>query len=515
MWWISALYIVLLLGYSIMFPAYRSPDEPLHIDLMHLFSEEQQYPAWDEGYLSDGMTRSLSLAHFGTNAQNLTTEGAVPKHERPSYEDLEAAGPPLATQSINQLSQHPPLHYVVAGSAMWGLEAVFGDPIGAYDREAWVYRLFSIMIVAPLPLIIWRTAGVLRLPRSLRYAAMLVPLTIPQFVHISSTANNDSLSFILFCALTPVVLRVADGHLAARTALLAGGLTGAGLLTKGFATIMVLWITAALVVALLRRGRTAVRPVAGFGLVFAGVGLATGGWWWIRNLVLYGQASPSRFDQLVRTLDRVEVDFWRYVSTWAYRTNRRFWGQFGWFEISLPSSAILVATLVAVAAIVLAVVRRSRVAVVPLATRLLLLFPLVALMATQFQRGLAEYARTGTFPGLQGRYWFGAIAAISILIALGIGTTLRGRARWTPVVVLCGATVMQILTVIASLSYYWGAPGSGLADRVRAVVAWAPLPGELIALGLLVGLATITGSVWQVVRLVRADDRDVAGATTA
>jgi small subunit ribosomal protein S36 len=499
-WWLTALHLVVLLAYTILLPTYRSPDEPLHVDLSHVFSEELRYPAWDEADTSLGIQRSLPLTRFHDQSRHLTAEEAIPKHERPSLEELDARPPASAPRGINQLSQHPPLHYVVTGGAMWGLEAVLGDPIGSFDLETWLYRLASVLIIAPLPLIIWRTTGVLSLPRPVRYAAMLVPLAIPQFVHIVSTANNDSLSILLFCAVTPVVVRVADGQVHPRTAALAGVLTGLGLLTKGFAIVMFAWVAVAFLVALRRGGRPALRPVVSGAAVFGATSLVIGGWWWVRNIVLYGKASPSRFDQLVPTVEGVQVDLGRYVHTWGYRTTRRFWGEFGWFETGLPSTLIAVATVATVTVIAVAVIRRDRVADVPVGSRLLLLAPLILLIANQFQRGLAGYGRTGQFPGLQGRYWFGAMAAMSVLIVLGLANLMRSRIQWLPPVVLVGVVIMQGYALATFLRFYWGAPGSNLRESLRALVAWAPLPGELIGMGAVVALVVTAGATWQIVR---------------
>jgi hypothetical protein len=63
------------------------------------------------------------------------------------------------------------------------------------------------------------------------------------------------------------------------------------------------------------------------------------------------------------------------------------------------------------------------------------------------------------------------------------------------------------------ISHYWGAPGATLADRVRAVVAWAPLPGELIALGALAGAVAIGGTVLQATVLAVRGSADTSVET--
>lgn len=493
-WWITALHVSLLLAYSVLLPTYRAPDEPLHVDLAHVFSDELRYPAWDEGSTGAGIQKSLSLMRFGQRSAHLTAEQAVPKDERPSIEELEGDREP---QGINQQSQHPPLYYALTGTTMRVIEGVVGDPVGSFALETWVYRLMGLLLVAPLPLIIWRIGSVLGVHSTVGVAAALVPLGIPQLTHIGSSVTNDTLAMLLFWALTPVVIRVADGALRPRTAALGGALTGLALFTKGFGTLMVPWMAVALGIALLRQGRAAWRAVATSGAVFLATSTVFGGWWWIRDLVLYGEFGPSRFDQLVRDHEGAG-GFLTFLDTWGTQTTWRFWGDFGWYDTRLPGTVIVAATLVCVALIAVALASRHRMVASPLGNRVLLLMPLVLLVVSQFQVAYSEHQRTSLFPGLQGRYWFGAIAAMSPLIALGLGTLMRRRLRWVPVVVLGGVAAMQILAVSVLLGFYWGEPHSALADRLRAVVAWTPLPGELIGVGAIAAALIAATTVAQV-----------------
>lgn len=495
-WWITGLHVTLLLAYSALLPTYRAPDEPFHVDLAHVFSEEMRYPAWDEAEMGAGIRRSMQLMQFGQRSANLTTAEAAPKHERPSLETLEGDDEP---DGINQQTQHPPLYYGVTGTIMWAIERVAGDPIGSFAFEIWLYRLMSLLFVAPLPFIIWRTGSVLGVPSPVRVAASLVPLAIPQLIHIGSTVTNDSLSMLLFWSLTPVVLRIANGALAPRTAALAGLVTGLGLFTKGYAMVMVVWTGIALGIALVRSRGGAWRAVMTSGAVYAVVAVAAGGWWWIRNLIVYDELTPSRFDQLVKDHPGAG-GFTSFLDTWATRTTWRFWGDFGWYDTRLPGPAVVAATALCLALIVVALAARNRTVTSRRSDRALLVMPLVLLMTSQMQVAYSEHQRTSLFPGLQGRYWFGSVAAVAVLVALGLGVLLRGRRSWAPMVVLGGVALMQALALSGLLGFYWGAPGSALVDRVRAVIAWTPLPGELIGLAALAGAVVVGGAVFQVTR---------------
>src|SRR5690606_18497572 len=327
-WWVTALYVTVLVGYSIVVPTYRAPDEPLHVDLSHLFSEELTYPAWDERDTGPDVQRSLSIVRFGDQAAHLEAGDAPPKSERPAFEDR--ASPPMPT-GINQLPQHPPLYYVTTGLAMWAAEAVVGDPIGDFVLETWLYRAMSIAFVAVLPLAVWRVCELLGAARTVTVTAMLVPLAIPQLMHIGASANNDNLVLAFMWLSTPVVLRIARGALGTRTAVLAGVLTGLGLLPKLYASVPPIWVLGALLLAVRRARRANLGAAVRFAVVYGVVALVTGGWWWIRNIVLYGELTPSRFSELVPPTDRPR-DLWAFLDAWAYSTTRRFWGDFGWYD---------------------------------------------------------------------------------------------------------------------------------------------------------------------------------------
>jgi small subunit ribosomal protein S36 len=490
-WWISALHVTLLLAYSVLMPTYRAPDEALHDDLSHVFSEEFRYPAWDERDTGAGILHSLNIVQFHTGSRHLEASAAPHKDDRPSIDELDEQPRP---RGINQLSQHPPLYYAVAGTLERGVELVTGDPIGAFDVEAWFYRLVSIILVAPLPVIIWTIGRRLGLPDPVAIAATLIPLAIPQYLHMGSVANNDSLLILLFWLLTPVILRLADGDVRARTAALAGLLTGLALYTKGFALVLPLWVAAALLVALRRLGRAHLRQVTVAGLTYSAMSLAFGGWWWIANLVRYGEPLPSRQTQLAPPIESDVRDYGNFFEGWSSATIRRFWGEFGWFDVHIPGVAIRAATAVVIVGLVVACIRRDRVAGSPIGNRLLLAAPITLLVALQFTLALHAYIQLGRMPGLQGRYWFGALAALAVIVALGLANLFRRAARWLPLAVLAGAVAMNALAVHTILGYYWAAPGSAFTSQVRAAVAWAPLQGEVLAAGAAVGavIAVVT-----------------------
>lgn len=491
-WWITALHLSVLVGYSVLFPTYRSPDEPLHVDLAHLFSEELQYPAWDDRNTGSGIQRSLGWMEFHSLSQNLTAEEAPPKDQRPAIEDLE--NPPIST-GLNQQPQHPPLYYVLAGGTERIAETITGDHRPDFQLETWFYRMVSVLFVAPLPLIVWRLSTTLALPTGIGVAATLVPLAIPQYLHIGSSANNDTLAFVLFWLVTPVAVRMAGGQLALRTAALAGLLIGLGLLTKVYAFLAAAWVMGALGLALLRLGRSALRAVMSAAAVFGAVALAVGGWWWVRNLVLYGEAKPSVYRRIVGDVADPQPDALLWIRRWARSSTQAFWGDFGWFDVAISGTVVAIATGIVLACLVLLCVRRDRVAGVPVGTRLLLAAPVLLLTVGHFGWGLRNHLESGRYGAFQGRYWFGALAAVSVVVAWSFGSLMRKRLHLVPLIALVGVIIMQTVAFFTVTDFYWGPPDGSLLDRVRAMVAWAPMQGELLAVGGALGAVAAIGAV--------------------
>jgi hypothetical protein len=297
------------------------------------------------------------------------------------------------------------------------------------------------------------------------------------------------------------VLRLADGELTCRVGALAGLVTGIGLLTKGFALVMPLWVLGALLLAWRRGGRDRFRPALATGVVYGGVTLVTGGWWWLRNLVLYQELSPSRFSEMVPNAEHVDVKLGNFVQTWATATTRRFWGEFGWFDVSIPSLAVGTASVLAVVGLVAGCRRRDRVVGSLVGNRVLLVAPLLLLVALQLFLALRGYLQTGRMPGLQGRYWFGSVAGFAVVASVGFANVLRRGTRYLPLSLFAGVLAMQAAGTLTILGYYWGRPDDGLRGQLRSVVAWAPVEGEVVGAGAVLGAVVLLVTLAQLVHL--------------
>lgn len=273
--------------------------------------------------------------------------------------------------------------------------------------------------------------------------------------------------------------------------MVAGVVTGLALLTKGFALVLVPWIVGAY---LLAPGAGARRRLVAARVAWVlGLAGAFGGWWWVRNAVTYGRVQPGlRLREVVSGIDPSPVFF---ATRFAGRLAGSFWGNFGWFEVSLPVVAVAVATVVMAGAIGVAFVR-GRVLAVRVRLAFLVL-PAASVGALVAANSFRAYLKTGIPFAAQGRYLFPGLVGLVVVAAVGLDQ-VRRPARSLPVVALAGALVLQALGVAALLGRYWAGPG--LDDRLRALLAFSPWPPVLVFLGAVVTMAL---GVWTLVEVVR------------
>src|ERR1700693_156519 len=99
-WLIVALNILLMVGYTVLVPAYRGPDEAQHVDLVLALRNSYRYPQLGQRHLSPPVVRSMSLVHYDDRSvPHLPASEAVARGARPSFNEL---GPDTPTRFQNQ-----------------------------------------------------------------------------------------------------------------------------------------------------------------------------------------------------------------------------------------------------------------------------------------------------------------------------------------------------------------------------------------------------------------------------
>ncbi|WP_241834572.1 glycosyltransferase family 39 protein [Pseudofrankia asymbiotica] len=567
---ITALHVALLATYSVIYPTWAGYDEAQHVDMVYGLEHGAGWPGPGDKMISKGVAATSDDFDRGDYADMFLSGGKrrgspsfaeitpTPRPERGSFDELGGPDPVTDGRLSNQMVQHPPLVYAVGAGL---LSALPGSDDWAYDQQVYVLRLLNILLVAPLPLLAWATARRLGLAETAGRGAAVLPLAIPGLTRVGSSFNNDGILMLSASALTFVLAGVlrgdppggtgSDNGEAARprrpkgetrTAVWAGIWLAVALMSKGTALLLPLMVAAAYLVGWLRdrdpdarpavteprraRLRAALaslpwRPAA----IALGVGLAAGGWWWVRNYVLYGAVQPNGWgvDPPRREPLLLPDSFWTWLWYFVQTMFNRFWAGLGLFEPpQLTPIAIVSATVVVLAVGLVGLASglagprgrgrgpapgseepavpaipaqptgdaatpagrrwpgRLRTPAVP-AVPAVLLLPAAFAYVTVGQRSWAEYERYTRGIAVQGRYLYLGVVGIAVVAAAGLARLLGRRARWTPMILLVGAVLMQAFALLAICSYYWLGRGvaftpARIPDAAAAIARWAPFP---------------------------------------
>jgi hypothetical protein len=301
-------------------------------------------------------------------------------------------------------------------------------------------------------------------PNAALLAAALVALN-PKALFINASVNNDNLLMLLSTAslLATIHLMQTNVMRFEWKAIGLGTLLGLAALTK--VSGLVLWPIAAMGVGWgAWRARSWRRFLIG-GLLVGGAALLISGWWFWRNQALYGELLGLNTMVAIAGPRVPPITLWTLIRDEWYGFYRSYWDVFGVFTI-LPTAWVQWAfdalTLWAIAGGLWLLARR-RAAPRPEAL-LLALFCLLTLV------GVTRWTMM-TFAS-QGRLMFGALAPLSIFMALGLLVPFERRRleSWTVNLGICFLTLIAIVTPIAYIAPRYAPP---------PFIAEADLPADL------------------------------------
>jgi small subunit ribosomal protein S36 len=471
-WVLVGLNFALLLSFSVLYPAYAGYDEPQHVDMVIALQHGDGWPAPGKRTISLGVARSSRGIASSPVSRPYDDVTPPPRSQRQSLEQLGGDRP--STGLIpNQIVQHPPLYYAM-GAAI--LRVLPGSDHWAYDRTVWVLRFLSVLLITPLPLLAWATARHLTGSPAIQQASAALPLAIPGLSRVGSSVNNDNLITLATAAVMVVLASVMAGDLRKRTGVGAGLLLALALLAKGFGLLLIPVVILAYAVGWWRtRARVPWQPLA-LALVIGGV---LGGWWWLRNLILFGQIQPNGLGAPTPSLGKpVPPGGFHFWSHYFMRyMNNRFWSGLGLPEPPYMSWAVgwsaLGVVLVGVALALLLGTggRGSR------AMLIVLLLPTLLIGAAVAADAWSTYTKVLVPLAIQGRYLYPGVTCLSVLVAVGFGRLLRRAVRLLPALALAMAGCMQLIGFAVVVRGLWlPGPGSGLSEALHGITAWSPWP---------------------------------------
>jgi hypothetical protein len=256
-------------------------------------------------------------------------------------------------------------------------------------------------------------------------AAALVAFN-PQFLFVSALITNDALLTALSAALLWLAVRgdgrgaIGDRSWLNWRAVALGAILGLALITKQSAILLLPVAVLGGVshtgpfLPWLRRSATSV-------CCMLAVALAICGWWYLRNLRLYGDPfglAVFQAEFITQAFDPRSLAAWGGAIAQLHSS---FWARFGWVNVPAPGWAILFYT--AIEAVGLVGLVRLAVASVRTLERLnvrtFAWWPILALPVLALGWVLS-FALTAGLVAWQGRLLFPALPAIGILLAVGL-----------------------------------------------------------------------------------------------
>ncbi|RZS59978.1 DUF2142 domain-containing protein [Xylanimonas ulmi] len=450
---LTLLVVAVAATWALLTPPLRAPDEPQHLNSVLRVAHGGGWPKPGDAVLAPVVQQARLDVALATDLPGRYVDRAatpqfadadiVPAAERARTDATTALphGPAAEPDDVDQMSQHPPLYYALGA----GVLHATGLADGRWDLQLLALRLLDVALLAPLvPLAAWSAR---RLTGSTAAGALAAtfPLFSPQVGHILGAVNNDALITLVGGVVTALVVRVLTGDRRLRTAAAIGVVVGVGLLTKVMAAFLLPVVALAYLIGpggalgagTRGRGRALGGDVVRV-LASGGAALAVGGWWWVRNLVIYGTVQPVGIERDLQGMVPEGVVAYT-VQAWR-RLSRSFFGDLGWLDLRTPQGFWMTATVVLLALGVVALTARRtwRPALV------LVALPTTLTVAILYN-GWSYYQQHGLLVGHQGRYLFGGLAALAVIVAVAVrrlvgGSEARVRAA-VPVALAAGLAV--------------------------------------------------------------------------
>ena len=426
-WLILAIFILLGIIYSVVTPVFEVPDEIWHFAYVRHVATERGLPVQDPE--SPGPWRQE-----GSQPPLYYILGAL----LTSWIDM-GDFPRLARLNPHATGGHPE----VAGNR----NIVLHGPWEAFPWHGSVLavhllRLFSLGLAA---ITVWATYRLAEelfpAHKALALGAAALVAFNPQFLFIGAAVNNDNLVIALSSLSLLLLLRLFLDLVPPTPWRLAGlgVLLGAAALSK-LSGLALLPLTV-LVLAILAWRRRSWRFLLGAGALTFGTAGVVAGWWYVRNLALYGD--PTGLNAMLAVAQRRPIPV-----TWGELQGLElsYWAVFGWFNV-LAERPVYVffqaldrLSLVGLAAFLW---RHRR------DTRMLAALALPVLWLALVLASLLRWISLTM--GAQGRLLFPAAPSVGLLLALGL-TNLVPK-RWEKAPLGVATLVVLLIALICPFRY--------------------------------------------------------------
>jgi len=483
-------FCALAVGYARAVPPGEAPDEPSHVQYVMFLRERGRLPVIPTGGRPD-----------------------MPQAKHPPLYYLFgaalAAGAPLEQVGF---VDNPHFSFRIPADDALPAFVHPRDGVTSAEGRAALLRLRLASLLAGL-ITVAATWGIARTawPNApeMALASAAVAAFTPGFLLASATFNNDALAIAWAATSLFLAARIAAVPEAARgrrEPVALGAALGLGLTTK----LTALTVAPAVALALAIAGRRDRGSAARATVLVAAAGAVVGGWWPLRNALLYGIGDPlglRRWTSSIPHLAR-RTSLWAEIDTYAKVQFTTYWGRFGWANVPMPTATYTILAALCATAVVGLVVLGLRRRTTPPPTRLVLV--LSALAAVVAYAAVLRLGLRLNLVAAQGRYLYVVHPALAVLLAAGLLGWLPSRIRPTAAVaaaLACAGLALTALVTVLQPAYRPPQPTDLFAAVERgAGTADVELGGQLRLVGhALAGDAIDTGGATEANGWVSAD----------
>ena len=377
----------------------------------------------------------------------------------------------FSQDALGNQAHQPPLYYLVALSTAWAspaelmlpsrlptnpsytsnldtleglnknlyLHTVYDElPFGGLPKAVHIARLSSLLWSVSNAVVIMGLGKQIFDSTHKVLAFTSLAIFVPGFVFISGVLNNDNAVSFAGSSILWLLWRLMDAPGDRRLLVILGVVFSVAILSKLNAVVFLLPIMLVAIFAIKRF--TSPKPLLWNIVIFAGVVSLLSGWWFVRNIMLYGTLSPFNLYTAVFG-EGIAYSFqqsWNSLG-WLWQS---FWGRFGTGTVPMPPFVYTAFGIIVLISLIGWLWRFVHVPHSRFDARWLILFaPSLALLLLIF------YNAGNNTTGAQGRYLYPALGGIMAIMLSGLLVLIP--IRYHKQVCYTIAIVMPTLSAVA------------------------------------------------------------------
>lgn len=348
----------------------------------------------------------------------------------------------------NYEAHQPPLYYILA------------VPFYMIGRVGLI-RLLSLILGAISILTIYYAVKNSFGENKLAISAAGFTAFLPTHVMLSSSVSNDMLCELIFGACLLVTAIMIRKGLGLKMTACLGIILGAGLLSKSTCVLLFPVVILAYF-QIWQRGKAPGKTVILHLITAMVISLVVGGWWLVRNQILYGDPLViTQFQQAFQHTAKPEFwlshgwTWWMYCALVIGWTFASFWGVFGYMKVFMPAWVYLALAAITLSAKIGSIkgICEERVKSEENKDVILIYGLTLFLVILTFVKFNIVYFQA------QGRYFYPAIVPISVFWSLGINRLLpKSKRHFMPYLVIGIPVIVQIIAIttciVSEMPYY-------------------------------------------------------------